>query len=77
MFMFDLWFNLNTMCTHTPVFLCFISFCICFIPCILIGEYSCLKVDRSTIQARILILLNSNLYPMLYAGNCLMGVILA
>lgn len=47
-----------------------------FVPCIL-HRWIQLPQSRSTIQARILILLNSNLYPMLYAGNCLMGVILA
>jgi len=36
-----------------------------------------LPQSRSTIQARILILLNSNLYTMLYVGHCLMGIILA
>lgn len=36
-----------------------------------------LPQSRSTIQARILILLNTNLYTMLYVGHCLMGIILA
>jgi len=36
-----------------------------------------LPQSRSTIQARILILLNTNLYTMLYVGHCIMGIILA